>query len=152
MKTYFRPLYTCGAFNRKVQRAVMYNTAHGTCYTFEGVSALLVSEVLAGNWPPAAEVLEVLGETEHLRWNAFHFVMGYSPMSTEEFDERAETYRKRVEKGLPGIRLSKDAVNRTHACLIPWDELDSLPQRSPGQLKSYDVESVRIALSEPSKI
>ena len=42
LKTYFRPMFTCGAFNRKVQRAVMYNTARGTCYTFEGVSALLV--------------------------------------------------------------------------------------------------------------
>ena len=37
--TFIRPLYTCGAFNRKVQRAVMYNTARGTCYTFEDVSA-----------------------------------------------------------------------------------------------------------------
>ena len=46
--TLIRPLYTCGAFNRQAQRAVMYNTAHGTCYTFEDVSALLVNEVLAG--------------------------------------------------------------------------------------------------------
>ena len=46
--TFIRPLYTCGAFNRQAQRAVMYNTAHGTCYTFEDVSALLVNEVLAG--------------------------------------------------------------------------------------------------------
>ena len=45
--TFIRPLYTCGAFNRQVQRAVMYNTARGTCYTFEGVSSLLVNEVLA---------------------------------------------------------------------------------------------------------
>ena len=48
METYFRPLFTCGAFNRKVQRAIMFNTARGTCYTFEDVSALLVNEVLAG--------------------------------------------------------------------------------------------------------
>lgn len=51
--TFFRPLYTCGAYNRKVQRAVMYNTARGTCYTFEDVSALLVNEVLRemAEWP-----------------------------------------------------------------------------------------------------
>ena len=47
-ESYIRPLYTCGAFNREAQRAVMYNTARGTCYTFDGVSALLVSEVLKG--------------------------------------------------------------------------------------------------------
>ncbi len=46
--TFIRPRYTCGAFNRQAQRAVMYNTAHGTCYTFEDVTALLVNEVLAG--------------------------------------------------------------------------------------------------------
>ena len=46
--TFIRPLYTCGAVNSKVQRAVTYNTARGTCYTFEDVSALLVNEVLAG--------------------------------------------------------------------------------------------------------
>ena len=44
---YIRPLYTCGAFNRQAQRAVMYNTARGTCYTFGDVSALLVKEMLA---------------------------------------------------------------------------------------------------------
>ena len=48
MTTYIRPLYTCGAFNRQAQMAVMYNTAHATCYTFDGVSAVLVKEVLAG--------------------------------------------------------------------------------------------------------
>jgi radical SAM protein with 4Fe4S-binding SPASM domain len=46
--TFFRPLYTCGAFNGEALRSVMYNTARGTCYTFDGPSALLVGEVLAG--------------------------------------------------------------------------------------------------------
>lgn len=40
LKTYFRPLFTCGAYNRQARRAVMYNTARGTCYTFEDVKAL----------------------------------------------------------------------------------------------------------------
>ena len=115
---------------------------------FIRAAGLSADDVLAGNWPPAPEVLEVLGETEHLRWNAFHFVMGYSPMSTEEFDRRAEIYRKCVSKGLPGIRLSKDAENRTHACLIPWDELDDLSERENSvtgrkvDYKQYDINNV----------
>ena len=65
--TFFRPRYTCGAFNRQAQRAVMYNTAHGTCYTFEDVSALLVSEVLAGKREcpiDTSHIATVTGATE----------------------------------------------------------------------------------------
>lgn len=60
-------MFTCGAFNRKVQRAVMYNTARGTCYTFEGVSALLVNEVLAGKREcpiDTMHIADVTGATE----------------------------------------------------------------------------------------
>ncbi len=117
---------------------------------FLRAAGLSAEEVIAGSWPPAADVLEVLGETEHLRWNAFHYVMGYSPMSEEEFIERAETYRKCVAEGLPGIRLSKDAENRTHACLIPWDELDGLSKKESSvtgrelDYKQYDINNVLI--------
>ena len=64
---YIRPLYTCGAFNRHAKRAVMYNTARGTCYTFEDVSALLVNEVLAGRREEpvdTAHIAAVTGATE----------------------------------------------------------------------------------------
>ena len=117
---------------------------------FIRASGMTADEVRAGNWPPAADILEVLGETEHLRWNAFHFVMGYSPMSSGEFDERADIYRKHTEKGLPGIRLSKDSENRTHACLIPWNELDDLSEKESSvtgrevDYKQYDINNVLI--------
>ena len=65
--TFIRPLYTCGAFNRQAQRAVMYNTANGTCYTFDGVSALLVNEVLAGKREEPIDIrhiAEVTGTTD----------------------------------------------------------------------------------------
>ena len=66
-ESYIRPLYTCGAFNREAQRAVMYNTARGTCYTFDGVSAMLVSEVLKGGRAcpvDTAHIADVTGATE----------------------------------------------------------------------------------------
>jgi len=45
----------------------MYNTARGTCYTFDGVSALLVKEMLAGGREEpidTAHVAVVTGATE----------------------------------------------------------------------------------------
>ena len=113
-------------------------------------AGLTADEVMAGNWPPDANVLEALGETEHLRWNAFHYVMGYAPMSYEVFDQRADEYRECIAKGMPGIRLSKDSENRTHACLIPWDELDGLSEKESiitgrkVDYKQYDINNVLI--------
>jgi len=60
---YIRPLHTCGAFNRQAQRAVMYNTARGTCYTFEEVSALLVKEVLAGEREEPVDTMHIAAVT-----------------------------------------------------------------------------------------
>ena len=77
-----------------------------------------------------AEKLENMAITEHLRWNAFHFSMGYARMSVETWNERAKTFRKEVAMGGVGhIRISKDAVNKLHACLVDWDELDALSER-----------------------
>lgn len=67
------------------------------------------------------EKLENLSKSEHLRWCAFHFSMGYETMSDEIKAERAEMYRKDGK-----TRISKDTVNKLHACLIPWDDLDAL--------------------------
>ena len=115
---------------------------------FIRASGIPEEEILAGNWPPAPEVLEVLGETEHLRWNAFHFVMGYSPMSAETFDARAKAYQKCVEKGTRPIRIAKDSENRTHACLVSWDELDALSEKENAvtgrdvDYKQYDIKNI----------
>ena len=76
-----------------------------------------------GNWN-----IEQLSKLEHLRWSAFYFASGYSPMSEEEFDERAQKYLTDV----PGFnhRFHKDEEDAfTHACLIPWDELPVLDKK-----------------------
>ena len=68
-----------------------------------------------------AETLENLSKSEHLRWNAFHFSMGYQTMSKEIREKRAEMYKK--DKS---VRIAKDPGNKIHACLVSWDELDEL--------------------------
>lgn len=111
-------------------------------------------QVLAGEWPPDPETLEHLAVTEHLRWCAFHRVMGYSAMSREVFAGRAERWRREMaEKGSASIRIGKDPERRLHACLIPWEELDDLSARenavTGGQMdyKDLDRENV-LALRE----
>ena len=106
-------------------------------------------EVLAGDWHPSDEMLQVLGETEHLRWNAFHFATGYRPMSKEEFEANARVWRQcRAEGKACGIKIAKNSRARTHACLIPWAELDELSDRENAitgrnvDYKQIDIDNV----------
>jgi len=72
---------------------------------------------LAKKIPAGSPLLEVLGQTEKLRWNAFHYAMGYSKMPLDAVRERAK-------RGLEPIH--KDDAVRLHACLVDWDELDEV--------------------------
>ena len=94
---------------------------------FLRAAAKTEEQVLDGGWDLPKDLLEVLGESEHRRWNAFHFAMGYTTMSEQEFNAHAEAYRQLVDEGKPAnVRISKNQLERTHACLIPWEELDAL--------------------------
>ena len=87
-------------------------------------------EMLAGEWKPSEEMLQNLGETEHLRWNAFHFAMGYTLMSREEFESNAKTWMRCKAEGVPcSLKIAKNSEKRTHACLVSWEELDELSAR-----------------------
>ena len=87
-------------------------------------------EVVENGLNLTPEQRQVLGMTEHLRWCAFHYVMGYRPMPPETFEERAAEYlRQKQETGASQVRITKNAAEREHACLIPWDELDELSRR-----------------------
>ncbi len=87
-------------------------------------------DVLAGDWKLSDEMLQNLGETEHMRWNAFHYAMGYSTMSREEFEANAATWARCKAEGIPcSVKIAKNSSARTHACLISWEELDDLSAR-----------------------
>ena len=109
--------------------------------------------LLAGRWPPEETVLRNLGETEHMRWNAFHFAMGYRPMSEEEFDERAALWRRYRDAGLPaGIKIAKNSEARTHACLVDWDELPAVSARESavtGRAVDYQRVDINNVLALP---
>ncbi len=105
-----------------------------------------------GGWCLDPTRLESLSMTEHLRWNAFHYVMGYRTMSDHVFDQRAKIYLDNLAvyekeaaqaftkgtqayddalkaRNKDNIRIAKDADNRLHACLVAWDDLDALSAR-----------------------
>lgn len=89
-----------------------------------------MQQAAQGDWPPSPEMLENLAISEHMRWCAFHYVMGFRPMSEAEHAQRAEQYRKEMQQnGSSSLRIGKDMTQRRHACLIPWEQLDQLSAR-----------------------
>lgn len=108
-------------------------------------------EALSGHWSFSEEQEGILGETEHLRWIAFHHCMGFTAMTEEEFNSRAEEYL--IEKQTnPDVKnnIRKNMVQRTHACLIPWDKLDDYSRKEnavTGGDKNYrneDIKNIRL--------
>jgi hypothetical protein len=75
-----------------------------------------------------SELAETLGKTEHLRWNAFHAVMGFRPISIEEMRRRFEKYEgeKNTRAHLDFCR--RDSEDRLQVCLVPWDALDAVTE------------------------
>ncbi|MDR0312124.1 MAG: NAD-binding protein [Treponema sp.] len=69
------------------------------------------------------EAAEILAQTEHLRWNAFHVAMGYLPISIDEMRQRFEIY-KTEQKPLDLAR--RDSKARLQVCLVSWDDLDKV--------------------------
>ena len=108
-------------------------------------------EAMAGDWDFSSEVWENLSIMEHERWCAFHYCMGFNPMTAEEYSSRAATYLEQIKTpGVKPLRIGKNLDAKTHACLIGWDELDALSQREfaiTGKKVNYkdmDTENVRI--------
>ena len=87
-------------------------------------------EILTDAYELTDRQMEICGRTEHLRWSAFHYTMGFAPMSESEWLSRAASYQQEIrETGRSSIRIGKNMQDRHHACLIPWEELDALSLR-----------------------
>lgn len=100
------------------------------------------------------ELKENLGRTEHLRWCAFHYSMGFTPMSEDTVRKRGELYiSERNSLGSSHIRISKDLEGRQHACLCEWDELDKLSKLEceyTGKTVDYKDMDIRNVLALPT--
>lgn len=108
-------------------------------------------DAVSGRWDLDPQVLENLSIMEHARWCAFHYAMGFSPMTAEEYNSRAAVYLEQIKTpGVKPLRIGKNLDAKTHACLIGWDELDELSQREfaiTGKAVNYkqmDTDNVQI--------
>ncbi len=105
-------------------------------------------QAAAGDWQLTPAQLENLSKTEHLRWCAFHYCMGFAPMTAEEYQARADLYRQQVAEGQRGIRIGKNMQGRTHACLIDWPQLAELSAKEtaitgkPVDYQAMDTDNV----------
>lgn len=68
--------------------------------------------------PSVTKVLRVLAQTEHLRWNASHEILGYRDMGDENF---------------------KDEARLQHGCIKDWQDLSEI-------IQSYDCNVVDVSL------
>ena len=94
-------------------------------------------------WELTAAQLDNMGRTEHLRWCAFHYCMGFAPMGEEEYAERADTYLRQKAAGEKPLRIGKNMTSRTHACLISWEALVDLSAREEAITgKSVDYQAM----------
>lgn len=111
----------------------------------------ITEEQARKGWKPDRALLENLAQTEHLRWVAFHYCMGFRTMTPEEFAQRAETYPK--DKADPKYRITKDLSKRIHACLIPWEQLKEYSQKEnkvTGGQKDYQQTDRNSILNIPA--
>ena len=105
----------------------------------------LMERLAIGKRAIEGNLLENLAKSEHHRWCAFHYSMGYERMSDETIKERGEMFQKDNT-----VRVMKDTKNKLHGCLVPWDELDALAEkesRITGKKPDYkemDRDNVRI--------
>jgi len=92
------------------------------------------------------DVMQVYYQNEHLRWNAFHRIHGWRKMNTEEYFQRKDQVIQELRSaheevkndihqlmrfkydGVPlsGLKFHQDVKAKKHACIITWDELDTL--------------------------
>jgi hypothetical protein len=70
---------------------------------------------------------------EHLRWNAFHFVQGWTSLPIAEIlgDNQDEKYKNR-----------KNTDVKMHSCLTSWQELEELSDIIGRDMQKADIDSV----------
>lgn len=81
--------------------------------------------------------MDFLAQYEHSRWNAFYHAHGWRVMPVDDLTPEEKA-----------CFVTKHPKEKRHICLVPWEELDDLPQKEPGLLKYYDMENVIRALEE----
>ena len=111
----------CDYFSRMSSRA-----SADFAPAFLKMAGLPADAVPEGDWYTPQQ-LENMAISEHDRWCAFHYCMGFRGMTEEEYAERCRIYKEEKAKNPASrYRIGKDIPKRLHCCLRPWEELDAL--------------------------
>lgn len=111
----------CDYFSRMSSRA-----SADFAPAFLKMAGLPADAVPTGDWCTPQQ-LENMAISEHERWCAFHYCMGFRAMTEEEYAERCRIYTEQKAKNPASrYRIGKDMTQRIHCCLIPWEKLDAL--------------------------
>ena len=140
----------CDYFSRESSRA-----SADFIRAFLRITGTREEDLTSGSWKDKSPaLLENLGITEHLRWCAFHYSMGFVSMPEDVLRSRGERYRAEVEaNGSSRLRIAKDLPHRMHACLCTWEELDDLSKAEEtytGKYTDYKDMDVRNVLALPN--
>lgn len=111
----------CDYFSRMSSRA-----SADYAPAFLKMAGLPADAIPSGDWYTPQQ-LENMAISEHERWCAFHYCMGFRGMTEEEYTERCRIYKEEKAKNPASrYRIGKDVAKRIHSCLIPWEQLDHL--------------------------
>ncbi len=96
---------------------------------FLSMAHITARQVLENGWDPKGDLLENMSITEHMRWCAFHYSMGFEPMDAKTHMDRAKQYTDEMAKyGKSDLRITRDLQRLQHACLVDWELLDQLSE------------------------
>lgn len=145
-KTMLENWFACDSFSRESSRA-----ATDFMPSLLRMAGLTEDDVLKNGLHLSSDQELNLAKTEHLRWCSFHLNSGFRPMTANEFDERCKQYLLEESSDLnPSIRIAKNMRERTHACLVDWDDLNTLSELESaltGQAVDYqqaDINNIRV--------
>lgn len=102
---------------RNIKSHGLYRQVNETIYSWHDQANLPINKV--------QRVMDVLAQTEHLRWVASHEIMGYQGYTM-------------FDPANPGKR---DEAKLLHGYICGWNQL-------PTEIKSYDYNSVDVSISE----
>lgn len=124
-KTPIQTWMECNYFNRQSCRAAADFTD-----AILRAAGETEENVRDNGWNLTPKQIENLSRTEHLRWCAFHYVMGFRVMDEETFQILAERYKRDVKlTGKSDVRLTKDMQKQLHGCLVSWEGLVDLAKK-----------------------
>ena len=96
---------------------------------FLSMAHMTAAQVLKNGWNPQGQLLENMSITEHMRWCAFHYSMGFELMPSHIHLDRTKEYAKQMaECGQSDVRITRDLQHLQHACLVEWETLDALSE------------------------